>query len=75
MANIIQLVKYLNNLYSSEEKIQFPLYEYYVCSFEVLASEVRKCVLAWEGLVSKVSNNRIEQERNSLASISRKQED
>lgn len=25
-------------------KIQFPLYEYYVCSFEVLASEVRKCV-------------------------------
>lgn len=47
MENIIQLVKYLNTLYSSEEKIQFPPYEYYVCSFEVLASEVRKCVLGW----------------------------
>ena len=44
MANIIQLVKYLNNLHLNEEKIQFPLYEYYICSFEVLASEVRKCV-------------------------------
>lgn len=74
MANIIQLVKYLNNLHSSEKKIQFPLYEYNICSFEVLASEVRKCV--WSGWsVSKVSSNRIEQERNSLASISRKQED
>lgn len=45
MANIVQLVKYLNNMHSSEEKIKFPLYEYYIWSFEVLASEVRKCVL------------------------------